>query len=121
MIEYLREEKPLGTGGALSLLPEVPADPMLVLNGDLLTQFDVGSLLAFHASGKYRATVGVHEYTHTVPFSHRSGQRIEPRRRWPRTRGVRPSGAVAIGASSAIGQAYYQAFRNNKDLHERSC
>lgn len=67
-IEYLREEKPLGTGGALSLLPEAPADPILVLNGDLLTQFDVGSLLAFHASGKYRATVGVHEYTHTVPF-----------------------------------------------------
>ena len=67
-IEYLREEKPLGTGGALSLLPAVPTDPILVLNGDLLTQFDVGSLLAFHTSGRYCATVGVHEYTHTVPF-----------------------------------------------------
>jgi dTDP-glucose pyrophosphorylase len=68
VIEYLRENKPLGTGGALSLLPMAPADPILVLNGDLLTQFDVGSLLNFHARGHHRATVGVHEYSHTVPF-----------------------------------------------------
>jgi NDP-sugar pyrophosphorylase family protein len=67
-IEYLREETPLGTGGALSLLPAIPEHPILVLNGDLLTQFDVGSLLAFHARGKYRATVGIHEYAHTIPF-----------------------------------------------------
>jgi dTDP-glucose pyrophosphorylase len=67
-IEYLREEEPLGTGGALSLLPLTPHHPLLVLNGDLLTQFDVDSLLNFHARGAYRATVGIHEYTHTVPF-----------------------------------------------------
>jgi len=67
-IEYLRESTPLGTGGALSLLPEAPDRPILVLNGDLLTQFDIGSLLAFHAEGRYRATVGIHEYTHTLPF-----------------------------------------------------
>jgi len=67
-IEYLVEESPLGTGGALSLLPEKPADPLLVLNGDLLSQFDVQSFLAFHAEGGYAMTVGVHEYVHTVPF-----------------------------------------------------
>jgi dTDP-glucose pyrophosphorylase/CBS domain-containing protein len=67
-IEYLREKKPLGTGGALSLLPAVPSVPLLVLNGDLLTQFDVGRILAFHVRGGHKATVGVHEYVHTVPF-----------------------------------------------------
>lgn len=67
-IEYLREDTPLGTGGALSLLPAAPEHPLLVLNGDLLTQFDVGSLLTFHEAGGYRATVGIHEYAHTVPF-----------------------------------------------------
>lgn len=67
-IEYLREETPLGTGGALSLLPDLPAHPVLVLNGDLLTQFDVASLLTFHERGGYRATIGIHEYAHTVPF-----------------------------------------------------
>jgi dTDP-glucose pyrophosphorylase len=68
VIEYLREDVPLGTGGALSLLSAKPEQPMLVLNGDLLTQFDVGSLITFHTRGNYRATVGLHEYAHTVPF-----------------------------------------------------
>jgi NDP-sugar pyrophosphorylase family protein len=67
-IEYLRETAPLGTGGALSLLPERPADPLLVLNGDLVTQVDIGRLLDFHARGQYAATLGVYGYTHVVPF-----------------------------------------------------
>lgn len=67
-IDYLREDKPLGTGGALSLLPEPPTAPLMVLNGDLLTQVNVGEMLAFHESGAHQATVAVTEYTHTVPF-----------------------------------------------------
>jgi len=67
-IEYLREERPLGTGGALSLLPERPKDPLLAMNGDLITQVDIGSMLAFHAQGGFTATVGVHDHSHTVPF-----------------------------------------------------
>jgi NDP-sugar pyrophosphorylase family protein len=67
-IEYLREELPLGTGGALSLLPEAPSEPLLVLNGDLVSQFDVSQLLAFHTAGRYSATVAIHDYVHTVPF-----------------------------------------------------
>jgi dTDP-glucose pyrophosphorylase/CBS domain-containing protein len=67
-IEYLRETRPLGTGGSLSLLLEKPEEPLLVLNGDLLTEFDVGSMIAFHAQGGYAATVGVHEYLQSMPF-----------------------------------------------------
>jgi dTDP-glucose pyrophosphorylase len=67
-IEYLTEDKPLGTGGALSLLPEAPTAPVLVMNGDLVTQADVGALLAFHEAGTAVATVGVRKYFHTVPF-----------------------------------------------------
>lgn len=67
-IEYLREAKPLGTGGALALLPGRPEVPLIVLNGDLLTRFDVDRMFAYHMEGKYRATVGVHEYLHTVPY-----------------------------------------------------
>jgi dTDP-glucose pyrophosphorylase len=67
-IRYLREEQPLGTGGPLALLPESPTAPLLVLNGDLVVQFDVGQLLAFHAAGGYAATVAVNGYAHTVPF-----------------------------------------------------
>jgi NDP-sugar pyrophosphorylase family protein len=58
---------PLGTGGPLSLL-EPPALPILVLNGDLITQADVGDLLDFHERGGYAATLGVRPYTVEVPF-----------------------------------------------------
>ncbi len=67
-IEYLREPQPLGTGGALALLPRRPAGPLLVLNGDLVTQCDFGRMLSFHADGGFKATVGIHEYIHTVPY-----------------------------------------------------
>ena len=67
-IRYLREERPLGTGGALSLLPEVPAEPILVLNGDLVTQADVGAMLTLHEQAGHLITVGVREYSHTVPY-----------------------------------------------------
>lgn len=67
-IDYLREDAPLGTGGALSLLPEEPADPLIVLNGDLLTQVDVGSMLGFHSDGGFKATIGLRDYVHRVPF-----------------------------------------------------
>src|SRR5512146_1236653 len=39
-IEYLREREPLGTGGPLSLLPHPPEHPLIVMNGDLVTQID---------------------------------------------------------------------------------
>jgi dTDP-glucose pyrophosphorylase/CBS domain-containing protein len=94
-IHYLREAQPLGTGGALSLLPDPEDHPLLVLNGDLLTQFDVGSLLAFHGAGRFRATVGVHEYRHTVPFGvvdlegdDVRGLREKPSHVWPTNAGI---------------------------------
>jgi dTDP-glucose pyrophosphorylase len=67
-IEYLRESKPLGTGGSLSLLPEVPSHPLLVLNGDLVTQFDLGNMLEYHSVGGFEVTVGVHDYVHKIPY-----------------------------------------------------
>jgi len=67
-IEYLREDVPLGTGGPLSLLPNTPGEPVLVMNGDLVTQISVGRLLDFHTRGRYSATVGVRPYTVEIPF-----------------------------------------------------
>lgn len=94
-IEYLRESEPLGTGGALSLLPKRPLEPLLVVNGDLLTQFDVGNMLAYHARQGAVATVGVHEYRHRVPFGvvELDGDRIcetceKPTHRWLANAGI---------------------------------
>lgn len=67
-IEYLRETTPLGTGGALAMLPSQPSTPLVVLNGDLVTQADVGAMLEFHEQQGCEATVAVRQYSHTVPF-----------------------------------------------------
>lgn len=67
-IIYLRENEPLGSGGALSLLPEKPEHPVLVMNGDLVTDFHVRRMLSYHESGDYLATIGLNHYTHQVPF-----------------------------------------------------
>lgn len=67
-IDYLREKEPLGTGGALSLLPEKSNDPVLVMNGDLVIQADLNRMLRFHESKSYYATMGIRPYTHEVPF-----------------------------------------------------
>jgi dTDP-glucose pyrophosphorylase/CBS domain-containing protein len=66
-IEYLKERKPLGTGGPLSLLPH-QSDPVVVVNGDLVTQCDFGSILDFHQAGGYAATFGVRPYLLDIPF-----------------------------------------------------
>lgn len=67
-IDYLREAEPRGTGGALSLLPAPPSAPLLVMNGDLVTQVDVAAMVRFHEAGEYAATIGTRVYTHDVPF-----------------------------------------------------
>jgi len=67
-IDYLKEEQPLGTAGALSLLPERPTAPLLVMNGDLVTQMSFGDMLSTHESAGNAITVGVRRYLHNVPF-----------------------------------------------------
>lgn len=67
-IQYLEEDKPLGTAGALSLLPKQPTDPLLVLNGDVLTRVDYTRLLRFHAEQNAAATLCVREHTTQIPY-----------------------------------------------------
>lgn len=67
-IQYLQEDRPLGTAGALSLLPERPEEPILVLNGDLLTNLRFGQVLSFHRELQAMATMCVQEYEMHVPY-----------------------------------------------------
>jgi mannose-1-phosphate guanylyltransferase len=52
-VEYVTEEVPLGTGGAIRnvahLLRSGPDEPVLVLNGDVLSGHDLGAQLRRHA------------------------------------------------------------------------
>jgi NDP-sugar pyrophosphorylase family protein len=66
-IQYLREAKPLGTCGALALLP--PQDqPLVVTNGDILAKVDYGHVLDSHTEAGADATVVVRDYQMQVPF-----------------------------------------------------
>ena len=67
-IEYLREDKPLGTCGALSLLKERPKEPFFVMNGDLLTRANFSAILEYHKSQKSYATMCVREHSFEVPY-----------------------------------------------------
>lgn len=67
-IDYTYETKPLGTAGALSLIKETPQDPIIVMNGDILTQVDFSSLLHFHKQEKACGTMCVREEEFTFPY-----------------------------------------------------
>ena len=67
-ITYVQEDQPLGTGGALSLLPEHIDEPIIMMNGDLLTKINFNSLLNFHKSKNAMATMCVREYSMEVPY-----------------------------------------------------
>jgi dTDP-glucose pyrophosphorylase/CBS domain-containing protein len=68
-IRYVHEEAPLGTGGALGLLPHDEIDlPILLMNGDLLTRIDYRSLLDFHERHDGAATLCVREYESQIPY-----------------------------------------------------
>ena len=69
-ITYVHEESPLGTGGALGLLPKknMSISPVIVINGDILTKIDYREMVDFHLERKSDATMCVREYEYQVPF-----------------------------------------------------
>lgn len=66
-LNYVNEDKPLGTGGALGLM-DAPTEPMLVINGDILTQVDLRAMLAYHQEHHAVMTVAVKQYDIKVPY-----------------------------------------------------
>jgi dTDP-glucose pyrophosphorylase len=76
-IDYLREQSPLGTAGALGLLNPRPGVPFVVTNGDVITDIRYGELLDFHVRHNASATmaVRVHEWQH--PFGVVQTQGVE--------------------------------------------
>jgi len=67
-IEYLHEEKRMGTAGALSLMKEKPTEPFFVMNGDLLTNINFEHMMDYHMQNLSDATMGVREYDFQVPY-----------------------------------------------------
>ena len=64
---YVDEAQPLGTAGALSLL-KTSAEPLLVMNGDILTRVDFRAMLDFHREHAADMTVAVRAHEVQVPY-----------------------------------------------------
>ena len=60
-INYLIEDKPLGTAGSLSLISQDSIEPLVVINGDILTRIDLRKFIEFHNDLKAEATMAVRE------------------------------------------------------------
>lgn len=67
-IDYLREQSPLGTAGALGLLNPRPVAPFVITNGDVLTDIHYGEILDFHIRHAAAATMAVRVYEWQHPF-----------------------------------------------------
>lgn len=68
-IQYVHESEPLGTGGAISLLPKDQIDlPFIVINGDVLTNMNFNKLIDFHSHQSAVATMCVREFQYQIPY-----------------------------------------------------
>jgi len=66
-IRYLEEDQPLGTAGSLNML-SLTEEPILVVNGDVLTQIDYRSMLDFHKQQNAEMTVAVRLHEFQIPY-----------------------------------------------------
>ena len=67
-IEYIKESAPLGTSGALSLLKDVPTEPFIITNGDVLSDINYAHILEFHCGNSSMATMAIRQHESINPF-----------------------------------------------------
>lgn len=67
-ITWITEERPLGTSGAVAGARDHLDGTFLVLNGDVLTDLDLGRLVAFHRARRAVATIALTHVDDARPF-----------------------------------------------------
>lgn len=67
-IKYIKEEKRLGTGGALSLLHSMVEGNFFVINGDVLSTLDYKELLCKHEKDQSLASMCLHKIDYQIPY-----------------------------------------------------
>jgi len=67
-IQYIHENRKMGTAGSLSLLPKRPEHAIVVMNGDVLSKVNLQHLIDFHVAHKAKATVCVKDYHFQFPY-----------------------------------------------------
>lgn len=66
-MEYVHEKQPLGTGGSLGLMDQSD-EPLLVINGDVLTRVDFRAMIEYHKEHQAEMTIAVRHYGLKVPY-----------------------------------------------------
>ena len=119
-IDYLREQSPLGTAGALGLINPRPEAAFVVTNGDVITDIRYGELLDFHIRYDAAATmaVRVHEWQHPFGVVHTKGIEIVGFEEKPVARSHINAGVYVIGPA-ALGLLTADAHCDMPTLFER--
>ena len=101
-IDYLREDSPLGTAGALSLINPLPNKPFVVTNTDVLTDINYGELLDFHIKHDAMGTMAVrqHEWQHPFGVVETRGVEITGFKEKPIARSHINAGVYALNPSA---------------------
>jgi dTDP-glucose pyrophosphorylase len=117
-IRYLREESPLGTAGALSLLDLSTEGPIIVVNGDIVTDLDYRSLLSQHQKVEAEISMAVrrHEYTNPYGVVQTSGQFVVSVEEKPLTVSIVNTGVYVVEASAISTYLPKRQFFNMTDL-----
>ena len=67
-IQYIKEDFPLGTAGALRLLPKVLKQSLILINGDVLTKTNFQNILKYHSKNSADITICAREQILSSPY-----------------------------------------------------
>lgn len=67
-IDYIKENKRLGTAGGIKLAKNHIKGPFFVINGDIFTNLNVENMMNFHINNKFHITVGTRKQFFQVPY-----------------------------------------------------
>lgn len=116
-IKYLREDLKLGTAGPLSLIPEIPEKPILVLNGDIYTTSNFQSMYTFHEDSGAIITVGAVDHKIEIPYGivEVSGEEVQGIIEKP-TQSYFCNAGIYVISPEVIKSVEKQTFTNMTDL-----
>jgi len=69
-VDYAESDSPLGTAGQLKTAEPFLGDTFLAMNGDIVTDLNIGHLINSHRAGEGIATIAVKKYGVKIPYGH---------------------------------------------------
>jgi len=118
-IKYIREREKKGTAGAITLLPEEPDGPFIVMNGDIFTTFDFESLYRYHVAHNATVTMAGIDHQINIPYGviQSEGSRVTSLIEKPSQRFLCNAGIYAL-SPEALQHLSKNAYSNMTDLIE---